>query len=231
MMQSTTHEQNDRHVLPKGWVWTTIGEVALLNPNHSAAGIPGDTEVSFLPMKSVEEQTGRINLSSTKKYAEARRGYSTFADGDIIFAKITPCMENGKIAVVDHLKNGVGCGSTEFHVIRPVKGIVSAKLILFHLFRQGFREQAQKQMTGSAGQLRVPVKFLESTSIPIPPKSEGTDEAVSTGGAESRFRRKADGGMAEGAQRATGTCIRAAGANQRRAQEGFGEKIQGTAAS
>ena len=66
-------------------------------------------------MRCVEEMTGKIDLSIVKKYAGVRRGYTNFQDGDVLFAKITPCMENGKVAIVNGLVNGVGFGSTSSH--------------------------------------------------------------------------------------------------------------------
>jgi type I restriction enzyme S subunit len=82
---------------------------------------------SFLPMKFVEELSGRTHLTETRKYGNVKKGYTSFVNGDILFAKVTPCMENGKIAAVDNLKNSVGFGSSEFHVIRPQKGIPEGK--------------------------------------------------------------------------------------------------------
>lgn len=105
--------------LPEGWVWTRLGEIGEINPKFNREGFPDDTEVTFLPMRCVEELTGRIDLSLTKKLSEVIKGYTYFIEGDLLFAKITPCMENGKIAIAHGLKNEIGFGSTEFHVVRP----------------------------------------------------------------------------------------------------------------
>lgn len=81
-------------------------------------------------------------------------------------------MENGKIAIADNLENGVGFGSTEFHVIRLFDNYIPKKFLLYYLLQQRFRTDAQRSMTGSAGQLRVPVDFLKHALIPIPPLAE-----------------------------------------------------------
>lgn len=110
---------------------------------------------------------GHVDLGAS---IERRRAgsYTVFRNGDIIFAKITPCMENGKMAIVDNLLNGYGAGSTEFIVLRPNTDIVSAKWLYLFLSQTPFRLQCQQHMTGSAGQKRVPPKYLASCTIPVP---------------------------------------------------------------
>jgi len=157
--------------LPEGWVWTRVGVISEINPKFYKENFYDDAEITFLPMRCVEELTGRINLSITKKLSEVIKGYTYFADGDILYAKITPCMENGKIAIAYNLKNGVGFGSTEFHVIRLYK-LLPRKFLFFFLIQRSLRKDAQRQMTGSAGQLRVPVNYLSHVSVPLPPLPE-----------------------------------------------------------
>ncbi|CAD6493676.1 MAG: hypothetical protein FFODKBPE_00545 [Candidatus Argoarchaeum ethanivorans] len=123
-------------------------------------------------MRVVEEQTGKFEPSIIRKYVEVKKGYTSFIDGDIIFAKITPCMENGKIAVLENLKNGVGFGSTEFHVIRLVDNNISKIYIFNFIIQEKFRKDAKRYMSGSAGQLRVPKYYLRETLIPLPPLAE-----------------------------------------------------------
>ena len=122
-------------------------------------------------MAAVEAGTGRIDLSRTRLFADVRKGYTRFSEGDVLFAKITPCMENGKIALAKGLTNNCGCGSTEFHVLRPHKG-VSGGFLMFFLFQDAFRREAQGHMAGTAGQLRVPTGFLEEAPLPFPPLPE-----------------------------------------------------------
>ena len=166
-MSQTTNNS----LLPKGWVWTKLGEIAEINPKLPMTAIQDNLTASFLPMKAVEEKTGRIDLSITKIFRDVKKGYTPFTNGDIIFAKITPCMENGKIAIVNNLTNGVGFGSTEFHVIR-LGDPIEKKLLFFFFLQDEYRKTAQRNMTGSAGQLRVPAYFVENTFFPLPPPEE-----------------------------------------------------------
>jgi type I restriction enzyme S subunit len=152
--------------LPEGWVWARLGQISEINPKFNKEGLPADLEVTFLPMRCVEELTGKIDLSLTKKLSEVIKGYTSFADGDLLFAKITPCMENGKVAVVDSLKNSIGFGSTEFHVIRLYE-LLPEKFFFFFLTQEWLRKDAQRNMTGSAGQLRVPATYMNQIAIPL----------------------------------------------------------------
>src|SRR3972149_5274957 len=111
--------------LPKGWVKTNRGEVCAINPRMPIETLPPDhTEVSFVPMAAVEEESGRLDASQIRALAAARKGYTPFKENDVIFAKITPCMENGKIALATGLKNGLAYGSTEFFVFRACEGLL-----------------------------------------------------------------------------------------------------------
>ena len=158
--------------LPDGWVWTTLEEVSELNPRIDRQSIDDDLEVTFLPMKNVEELSGKIDLSETKRFSELKRkSYTPFRDGDILFAKVTPCMENGKIALAYDLKNGIGFGSTEFHVIRLSKE-QSKRFFFFYFLQQKFRQEAKRAMTSAVGLLRVPTDYMRKVPIPLPPLPE-----------------------------------------------------------
>ena len=158
--------------LPFAWKSTKLSEIAEINPGLPDRNLPDNMEVSFLPMKAVEQISGRIDLTLTVNFAKVKKGYTPITNGDIIFAKITPCMENGKIAIVDNLKNGIGFASTEFHVIRLRDEAIPRKFIFYCLIQQDFRNEARRNMTGTAGQLRVPAKYMKDVSIPFPPISE-----------------------------------------------------------
>ena len=100
-----------------------------------------------------------------------KKGYTPFQDGDVIFAKITPCMENGKYALATGLHGGRAAGSTEFHVFRP-KLELDSKYLLHFLFTPELRSRARLNMRGAAGQLRVPAQFFNDAQIPLPPLDE-----------------------------------------------------------
>lgn len=156
--------------LPAKWVSTTIGEVAQVNP-PGVTTLDDDDLVSFIPMASVEPLSGTVDLSQRRPFREVKKGFTRFQDDDLLFAKITPCMENGKIAVVRGLQGGIGCGSTEFHVIRP-RGGVNVDYLRYFTVRSAFRKEARKQMQGAVGQQRVPPEVIRLAPIPLPPTKE-----------------------------------------------------------
>ena len=92
--------------LPSGWVWSSLAKVAAVNPPTDFGGLPEDTEIPFIPMAAVAEETGVIDTSRRRPMAAVRKGYVRFCEGDVIFAKITPCMENGKTAPVSGIEGG-----------------------------------------------------------------------------------------------------------------------------
>jgi type I restriction enzyme S subunit len=150
---------------------TTLGHVCLVNPRSFVEPVGDDWPVSFVPMAAVEVRTGRIDLSQVRTYADVSKGYTRFSEGDVLFAKITPCMENGKIAIAKGLTNASGCGSTEFHVLRTEGGL-SREYLMSFLLQDDFRKRAQRSMSGTAGQLRVPAAFLADAPFPLAPLPE-----------------------------------------------------------
>ena len=157
--------------VPVGWGQAPLGHLCLINPRSFVEAVDDGDDVSFVPMAAVEADTGNLDSSLSRPYKEVKKGYTRFSEGDVLFAKITPCMENGKIAVAKGLKNGAGCGSTEFHVMRPIEGL-NDRLLMFFLLQEAIRREAQGNMSGSAGQLRVPAAFLEAATFLLPPLAE-----------------------------------------------------------
>lgn len=162
----------DRYELPVDWEWSTLGECCDVNRRDIALKkISDDTIVSFVPMAAVDADKGIIAKPVDRPFSEVRKGFTPFSNGDVIFAKITPSMENGKAAIASRLTNGFGFGSTEFHVIRPKESVIAGWV--FHFVRQqSFRDEAKGSFTGTAGQLRVPEKFILNTDIPLAPVPE-----------------------------------------------------------
>ena len=153
----------------KGWGLTTLGECCELNPKRPR-NIDDELKVSFVPMPAISED-GKIDCSNIKTYKEVRKGFTYFAENDVLFAKITPCMENGKGAVAKGLSGGIGSGSTEFHVLRPIEGKSNPYWLYIITMFKSFRVGARKVMTGTGGQLRVPVGYLRDFPISLPPIS------------------------------------------------------------
>jgi type I restriction enzyme S subunit len=157
--------------LPTGWYAGRLGEVAIVNPPGATATANDNALVSFLPMAAVSELTGQIDLSIKRRFREVKKGFTRFKNGDVLFAKITPSMENGKIAVARDLEGGVGCGTTEFHVIRPEHGI-EADYLRYFFVQSAYRNEARRNMQGAVGQQRVPPDFMRDSLIPVAPSPE-----------------------------------------------------------
>lgn len=154
------------------WPMKSLADVCEVNPR-----LPRDhciTEgqlVAFVPMAAVDEISGKIAQAQSRPFSEVRKGYTHFRDGDVLFAKITPCMENGKAAIANELIGGHGFGSTEFHVMRPGPEVM-AEWVFYFVRQRSFRQTAKRNFTGTAGQQRVPTTFMSSATIPVPPLPE-----------------------------------------------------------
>lgn len=157
--------------LPAGWEAAELSEICLVNPTIDKSAIADDLAVSFVPMPAVEAESGGIDVSTTRKFGDVKKGYTPFREGDVLFAKITPCMENGKMAVVPALHNGLGFGSTEFHVLRAHPGI-SPQFVYYFVSSRAFRHVAEHNMSGAVGQRRVTTPYLSACKIPVPPTAE-----------------------------------------------------------
>ncbi|WP_421998085.1 restriction endonuclease subunit S [Roseovarius confluentis] len=157
--------------LPSGWALTRLSEICEINPRVDKSAFEPDTVVSFVAMPAVEAETGRIDVSETRTFSQIKQGYTPFKKNDVLFAKITPCMENGKMAIVPEMVGEYGFGSTEFHVLRPAQG-VDPKYIYLAVSDQGFRYHAEHNMTGAVGQKRVPSSVLEEHELGLPPSNE-----------------------------------------------------------
>ena len=151
----------------KNYEYKCLGDCSIVNPVKNKS-IIDDTKVSFVPMTAVSEK-GEIDSSCEKEYKEVKKGFTYFEERDVLFAKITPCMENGKGAIASNLINGIGIGSTEFHVLRPLKNVSNSYWLYILTTLNDFRTDAKKVMTGTGGQLRVPVDFLKNYKVTLPP--------------------------------------------------------------
>ncbi len=154
--------------LPAGWQWRTLGEVTEINPRRPPRlYLPGESLVSYLPMQGIDEVRGTIEALAVRPLSEVAKGFTFFREGDVLFAKITPSMQNGKCAIATGLIHGIGFGSTEFHVFRPKQNVLPGWLHIY-LRRLSFRREAMSHFQGAVGQQRVPEDFLRSVLIPVP---------------------------------------------------------------
>jgi type I restriction enzyme S subunit len=130
-----------------------------------------DDVVSFLPMEDLRSDRLYTEANTEKPLGDVYKGYTYFADGDVLLAKITPCFQNGKLAVARNLVNGVGFGSSEYFVFRAGSRLLPEFLYYF-FSRQSFRDDGVAQMGGAVGHQRVPKEFLEALLVPLPPLPE-----------------------------------------------------------
>jgi hypothetical protein len=149
-----------------------LAKFAEFNPLIPLGDAEPDSLVSFIPMDAVEDGSSGNYTRTECKLSEVSKGYTPFANGDILWAKITPCMQNGKSCIVAALTNGIGFGSTEFHVVRVKDAKLSSKFLWEFLNQAELRRVAQYAFTGSAGHQRVPQSFLEQLPFPLLPPRE-----------------------------------------------------------
>ena len=148
-----------------------LGDCCELNPRRPRINLSDTDLVSFVPMPCVSEN-GYMQDVADEEYGKVKKGFTYFENKDVLFAKITPCMENGKGAIAQELTNGIGMGSTEFHVLRPIEGKSNSYWLLALTRMPIFRERASKNMSGTGGQKRVGAPFLDNFMVGLPPIEE-----------------------------------------------------------
>lgn len=156
--------------IPEHWEMVSIKRIAKISPKVDLSNYKLDEKVTFLPMEKVSSN-GDIDCEILKPIREVKQGFTAFKKNDVILAKITPCFENGKGALLDKLETEIGYGSTEFHVLRASKRIKAYYLYLI-THSSNFLTLGEAMMTGSAGQKRVPTDFVANYQFPLPPMSE-----------------------------------------------------------
>mgnify|MGYP000232166626 CR=1 FL=1 len=156
--------------IPRDWRKYRIKDISEFSPTYSSDKPKLEDACAIIPMESVSNK-GELQVSKLQQYKDVIKGLTLFENGDVIFAKITPCMENGKGAYVETLPTQYAFGSTEFHVIRATNEL-SGKFLYYYTFNDAFRDYAAVNMTGAAGQKRVSTNFLKYTAIYLPEISE-----------------------------------------------------------
>ncbi len=155
--------------LPKGWVWCRLKALGQVNPRND---INDEVEVSFIPMALISEQYGRSPKSEKRLWLQVKKGFTHFKDDDVVVAKITPCFQNGKSAIMKNLYNSFGAGTTELHVFRGNPEFVLPEYIYIFFKSPRFLEEGVNNMTGTAGQQRVPKQYVFDSPFPFPPINE-----------------------------------------------------------
>lgn len=153
----------------KGWQTNALGNVCIVNPpkKDTLADVQSDDFVSFIPMEDLSVKAGYVKSKQQRLCKDVQSSYTCFADNDILMAKVTPCFENGKVGITQNLVNGIGFGSSEFIVIRPVN--VIKEYVYFVIQTPIFIDEAVKRLTGTSGLRRVPRTYVEECIISIPP--------------------------------------------------------------
>lgn len=153
--------------LPANWQWSRIAEIGLVSPRNEAAD---DLPASFIPMPMIPAEYGATCSHEIRQWGDIKKGYTHFAEGDVGLAKITPCFQNGKSVVFRNLTGGLGSGTTELHIVRPL--FVDPDLIVLFLKCPDFIDTGIPKMTGTAGQKRVPAEYFAHSPFPLPPLAE-----------------------------------------------------------
>lgn len=144
-----------------------LKQVTEINPRTAFRNVKDETRLTFVPMEAITDEDGTIDAPQERIFAE-NVGYTSFQEGDLLWAKITPCMENGKSAVADGLLNGFGFGSTEYHVFRPKSSALNNKYLHAFLRIKRLRHAAMNYFGGSSGHQRVDEAFFARLHIPLP---------------------------------------------------------------
>lgn len=155
--------------LPASWCWTRLLDVGEISPRNDA---PDEAASSFISMNGFSEIHMGTLAPEAAKWGNIKKGYTHFRNGDVVVAKITPCFENGKAAVIEGLEHGIGAGTTELHVFRPIHTGILPRYIYLFLRSPYFAVEGEKNMTGTAGQKRLPTDYFATRALPLPPSTE-----------------------------------------------------------
>ncbi len=157
------------YALPTGWEWVRLGTVGEINPRNNATD---EMNAAFIPMPLIYAEYGKPHRFENKKWGEIKKGFTHFAEGDVVLAKITPCYENKKSCVIKGIPNGIGAGTTELHVFRNSFRGIFPEFVLLFIKSPRFILEGIPLMTGSAGQKRIPKDYFAGAIFPLPPLAE-----------------------------------------------------------
>lgn len=155
--------------IPETWAWIRMGSLFAVNPRNV---ISDDTVVGFMPMSLLQDGFSNSHTFKERQWKDIKSGFTHFADNDVVIAKITPCFQNRKSAVICDLPNGYGAGTTELHVLRDYTKTLYMPYFLLFCKTHAFIQDGKKNFTGTAGQQRVGKKFISHYLVPLPPVEE-----------------------------------------------------------
>lgn len=155
--------------IPDSWEWVRLKNIVIINPRNSA---DENTDVGFMPMPLLSDGYSNNHSYEIRKWKDVKSGFTHFATDDIVIAKITPCFQNRKSAIITNLPNGIGAGTTELHVVRKFNNEINNFYLLWLFKTPYFIENGKKLFTGTAGQQRIGKEYIEELLVPFPPKCE-----------------------------------------------------------
>ena len=155
--------------IPNSWSWVRLENAVIINPRND---LPDNLEVSFVEMKAISDGYNNHFSATTRPWKEVKSGFTHFQDGDVGFAKITPCFQNRKSVVFLGLQNGYGAGTTELHILRSIQGTILPKYLLCFVKSQYLIEYGKQKFSGTAGQQRFGTDEVKKTLLPLPPLTE-----------------------------------------------------------
>lgn len=156
--------------IPENWTWARLGDIFQVNPRNHVEN--ENIDVSFLPMASIDEGYGSNYHPEIRKWKEVKKGFTHFANNDVVLAKISPCFQNLKSAFIHDLVNGIGAGTTELHVLRMFANTIDAQYLLYFVQNPGLINAGVKTFKGVVGQQRISTDFIKEYLIPLPPLAE-----------------------------------------------------------
>lgn len=159
--------------IPNNWKVSKIKYCTVFGPKYDESKLGKDSEVTFTPMDRIKNG---YYIDNSVKFGEIQGSYTQYGEGDIVLAKVTPCFENSNVAIMDNLHGGIGYGSSELFVLKPVS--VNSKFLMYYLQYDGFKQAACSTMTGTGGLKRVSSSFVQNSIIPLPSKIEQEDIAL-----------------------------------------------------
>lgn len=160
--------ENEPFEIPENWAWCKLGNIAEINPKNK---LDDDLEVSFIPMNLIEAGYSNRHGQESKSWKDVKKRFTHFAENDVALAKISPCFENKKSAIMRNLKNGYGAGTTELFIFRPLDVMV-VNYLLWIFKSDNFIQAGTGNFSGVVGQQRLSREVVENYPIPLPPLNE-----------------------------------------------------------
>lgn len=155
--------------IPNSWRWCRLQDIFIINPRNQ---INDDFDVSFIPMALLEQGFNNTFTGERKRWYQLKSNFTHLKNQDVAFAKIVPCFQNRKSAIMQSLINEYGAGTTELHVLRKYFDEIDCNYVLWFVKSPLFIDDCEANMTGTAGQQRVPTDYVKKFPFPLPPFSE-----------------------------------------------------------